>query len=185
MLRATEEVNRKAVGKETIATLHQVLFDGWRSGAIVPDGDGTSVFNYLRSKLNMTQYCQSGVFAPAPCNHPDIRMYTSDRFVLPSGAVIGLNHLDPAFFGPNLIPSFWIDVNNIAGPNGTPDSLGGDAGSSDLTIVYFNIFSQPITNGAAFNGTLRPGEMRAGVSGSADLVYNLWMDARPEVTLPL
>lgn len=163
----TQSVNdnaNKARGKEAFAAINQVLFDGWRSGAIDGSSNKAAVAALLDSKLNFTARCDPD--SAPPCNYP-LPDGVSIGYLLPSGALISLYSANSG------IVHFSIDANGNELPNRDPYEHGGYTVGDEIAIFWFNETNTVQTLPGRFN--LRPGEMAADLISDRNKVFESWI----------
>jgi hypothetical protein len=169
------EHQKRAVGKETIAALHDALYTGWQEGTLNSSTTLPQLGNYLTSKLNITRNCPVGRPAgdcvtsfPAAIHFNN----TEQILVLPNGAWISLYATN---WGGWQNFCFYVDYNGALGPN--IDMIrGGTATTSDVICLWFNQTQQKITIYPGHHGdNYQAGSLVADRAANGYLVYNYWM----------
>jgi hypothetical protein len=112
-----EETTRKAVFKETLSAIGDILYEGYQDGSLrrVALKD-RALTEKLRQKLNYTKFCPTNAMTEGcldPVDNPSGDNPWGPGFVLPNGAVIFGYHQDSS----RSIGNFAIDWNGAKPPN--------------------------------------------------------------------
>jgi prepilin-type N-terminal cleavage/methylation domain-containing protein len=179
VLSSTSNAKMHTAGKEAVATLHQVLHDGWQSGAIHPSSTELDISNFLRSKINAKHFCDAGDTVGI-CNKPNPNdtfynnTFVGYRFILQSGAMISL-HGNETVDGKAIV-HFIVDANGNEGPEIDPMKVGASyTEGGDMVFLYYNI-DQSVAGPAAAFTILRPDELLTDQRSGRDLPYKEWFD---------
>jgi prepilin-type N-terminal cleavage/methylation domain-containing protein len=152
----------KAIAKETVATIHSVLFEGWQNGSINANTLDSDVLTVLQQKLNATSYCTSTCSTMASPAYPYGDTFDRNVFTFGSGATLTLWGVDGTARNWLLV---FIDINGpIKGPNSMTTADG------DIISLYYNKSNAPITAAGNFVN-LQPGNFGADLEMGRDIVY--------------
>jgi prepilin-type N-terminal cleavage/methylation domain-containing protein len=159
------EAQKKAIGKETIAALHEGLYTGWQEGEITPNSSIDQVATYLAGKLNVLRHCLPG--RPADdcvTSHPHAFSIHQHVLQLPSGAWISVYNIAHSHYSAF---AYFIDYNGATAPNIEP---------SDMVVLWFNAGLQPTSAAPTrYTTPLKAGALVPDLLVNRHLVYNYWM----------
>jgi prepilin-type N-terminal cleavage/methylation domain-containing protein len=176
VLQSQQESKKKAVFRETLSALYEVMNTGIKTGAINANTGGTYILNHLNGiKVCRTDSSSEGCWNDGiqgvPGGSPPLGVPSwNPGVVLANNAnIVGI--IDPGYmgdcFGPTYVIGVVVDWNNTAGPNALGD---------DQLVLYLCVTGTCGCGYTGGSGAAGPGTMKTRADmGAANTALLEWI----------